>query len=266
MGMMIQIFGRSDTGRRHATNDDQVFPDGPWPTPYALPDEVVAQRGYLAAVADGVSTAALGAAASRCALEALVGCFYDPETIPTEAGLEDAFLAANQAAWELTANGDTGTLAATTLVAALIRDDVAQIMHVGDSRAYLVTPDQVVCLTTDHSIVQEMLERGEITALEADEHPDSGILTRALGLSGHLRPETVAPVTLRAGDGLLLCSDGLSTLVSAEEMGQIVRSAAPMRAAAQLIDLANRRGGYDNISVVIAKSAKPTAWWQRLLR
>jgi protein phosphatase len=261
------IYGWSDLGRRHLTNDDSIFPAGHWPAPYPFTAGGVAHRGYLLAVADGVTMAALGAHASRQAIETLVHTYYDPPAAldSVEIALLTAALAANKAAWDLTAAEENDDLAATTLVAAVIRDGVVQVIHAGDSRAYLVTPDQVVYLTSDHSVVQDLIDAGEISPEEALDHPENGVLTRALGVASHVRFDLSAPVALGVYDSLVLCSDGLSTLVHEDEIGQVVRSAAPARAVHRLIDLANRRGGYDNISVVIASPAERKSWWRRVL-
>jgi protein phosphatase len=261
------IYGWSDLGCRHMTNDDSIFPAGYWPAPYPFAADGVERRGYLLAVADGVTMAALGAHASQQAIETLIHIYYDPPAAldSVEIALLTAALAANKAAWDLTAADENDDLAATTLVAAVIRDGVAQVIHAGDSRAYLVTPDQVVSLTTDHSVVQELIDTGVISLEQALDHPESGVLTRALGVDSHVRFDLSAPVALGTHDSLVLCSDGLSTLVHEDEIGRAVRAAAPAKAAHRLIDLANRRGGYDNISVVIASPAERKSWWRRVM-
>lgn len=264
--MIMKIYGWSDIGRYHDNNDDCIFPHGEWPSPYAISDDTVACMGHLLAVADGVTTAHLGAAASQQAVETIVHVFYAAPTAENRVddALFDAALAANRAAWELTDATDGEQMAATTLVAAVIKEGVAWVIHAGDSRAYLVRPKQIVSLTSDHSVVQELVDMGEITLEEAVDHPESGVLTRALGVEGHVRLDLTAPFTLHDGDSLVLCSDGLTTLVSDEEIGQTVRGASPERAVHKLIDLANQRGGYDNISVVVASLGVEQPWWRRL--
>lgn len=262
------IYGWSDVGRRHQTNDDSIFPAGYWPAPHEVAVEAADRHGHLLAVADGVSTAALGARASQQAMETLVHSYYHPttEVESMEVRLLAAALAANRSAWALTTAEENDDLAATTLVAAVIRDGVAIVLHAGDSRAYLVTPEQVVALTTDHSVVQELVDAGEISPDQAVDHPDSGALTRALGVDSHVRFDLSAPILLGAGDSLVLCSDGLSTLVADDEIGQVVRSTTPAKAVHKLIDLANRRGGYDNISLVVAGPDDRQSWWLRWRR
>lgn len=262
------IYGWSDLGRRHQANDDSVFPAGYWPAPYETAVDDAERNGYLLAVADGVTTAALGAHASRQVVETLVQSFYGVSGEVESVGVRllMAALAANQSAWALSTAEENDDLAATTLVAAVLKDGVAQVLHAGDSRAYLVTPEQVVALTTDHSVVQELVDAGELDPGQTLNHPDSGALTRALGVDSHVRFDLSALVPLRSGDSLVLCSDGLSTLVADDEIGQVVRSAIPAKAVHKLIDLANRRGGYDNISVVIAGPGDSRSWWRRWRR
>ena len=210
------IYGWSDLGRRHQTNDDSVFPAGCWPAPYEAAVDDAERNGYLLAVADGVTTAALGAYASQQVVETLVHSYYSPAGEVESVGVRllAAALAANRAAWALTTAEENDDLAATTLVAAVLKDGVAQVLHAGDSRAYLVTPQQVVALTTDHSVVQELVDAGEIDPGQALNHPDSGALTRALGVDSHVRFDLSAPVPLRAGDSLVLCSQLLLNLRS----------------------------------------------------
>jgi protein phosphatase len=254
-------------GCHHDRNEDAVFPQDGWPAPFDVAPVLAAERGYLLAVADGVSSAGLGAAASERAVRALVQSFYhgalDGESV--QARLAAAMAAANDAAWALTATAGAEEMAATTLVAAAIRDGVAWVANTGDSRAYLVTPGEVIPLTADHSVVQELLDAGAITAAEAFNHPDQGVLTRALGIASEVSMDVSGPRALGVEDALLLCSDGLTTAVVESELGRLVRNKPPQGAVRSLIALANRAGGYDNVSVVIACRPRQRPWWRRWL-
>lgn len=248
----LTIWGGTDVGREHDVNDDSVFPQGPWPPPQAISDLQAKTRGYLLAVADGVSHATRAALASKSALKALVGHYYGPaweEDIASS--ILAAAYAANDAVLAL-ASEDEGVTAMTTLVAAVIHRDQAWIVHAGDSRAYHITATDFAALTIDHSMVQELFDAHIITSQEAANHPQQGVLTRALGVSPYTIVEASPPIHLHPDSRLLLCSDGLSTLVNEVEAADIVRHEPPPRAASTLIHLANHRGGYDNISVVIA--------------
>ena len=254
----LSIWGWTDIGRKHEVNDDSVFPLGQWPLPRHIPLFMVRERGRLLAVADGVSQATRAAQASKTALETLVTHYYDktPEDEEIASALLAAAYAANDAVLELV-NEEEKSTAMTTLVAGVIRHEKAWIIHVGDSRAYHITSDGIQALTVDHSMVQELFDAQIITAEEAANHPQQGVLTRALGVSPFTIIEASPPIDLQPDSRLLLCSDGLSTLVSEEEIADIARNEPPSQAVHTLIRLANRRGGYDNISVVIAGPEYP---------
>lgn len=277
--MPFVIWGMSDVGRIHSVNDDCVFPVGMWPAPFAVDPAIAELRGQLMAVADGVSSARHGALASARAVESLVERFYDAQpmapSIATasemtiEARLIAAVGAANAAARAVAETSENEFTAATTLVALALHHNQAWVAHVGDSRAYWIHRGRAELLTNDHSVVQELLSAGAITPAEALVHPDQGALTRALGITDHLSVDLCGPVTLDIEDRLVLCSDGLTTLVGADEIGGMAATHPPAEAAHRLIDLANKRGGYDNVSVVIAgpDAPKPRAHWlHRLIR
>jgi protein phosphatase len=139
----------------------------------------------------------------------------------------------------------------TTLTAAYLADSNLTIAHVGDSRAYLFRDGSLKRLTQDHSLVDELVRRGKLTEEQAAEHPQRSIITRALGPEPEVEVDTwTYPV--RAGDVLLLCSDGLTSMVSEERIGEILASCDSLKnAAPALIDEANAAGGRDNITVVL---------------
>ncbi len=259
----LAIWGWSDRGRRRTANEDRILPHGAWPAPFQAQAEAAAARGYLVAVADGVSTAGLGAAAGETALAALFDRYYASEAPDIHEALADAVGAANAAAWSVTQQAAGNALAATTLVAAVVQDHTAWVAHVGDSRCYLITPERVELLTSDHSIIQELLDAGTIGIQEAREHPQQGVITRALGIGEAVAVDFSAPVVLGLENRLLLCSDGLTTLLDEAEIGTIVRRRQPRAAVEALIALANHRGGYDNISVVIVGHLEDIPWWRR---
>jgi protein phosphatase len=137
------------------------------------------------------------------------------------------------------------------LTAAYLDEGYVAIAHVGDSRAYLFRDGQLTRLTQDHSLVEELRQRGKLTEEEAAEHPQRSIITRALGPEPDVQVDTSSQA-VRGGDVLLLCSDGLTSMISEQQIGQILASAPNLRAAGdQLIDSANTAGGKDNITVVL---------------
>ncbi len=144
----------------------------------------------------------------------------------------------------------------TTVVGALMNDDRVMITHAGDSRAYLVRDGVLQQLTTDHTYVQDLVERGAITPEEALSHPQSHVLTRCLGAEPRLQLDVQEFWVWGVNEGepedkLVLCSDGLYGLVSDSEIADIVTKNSPQEACVQLIELAKSRGGYDNITLAV---------------
>jgi len=138
-----------------------------------------------------------------------------------------------------------------TVVAAMIRGDEAIIVHMGDSRAYLLRDGRLRLLTRDHSVVQALIDAGDITPEEAEYHPDRNRITASIGMPGEPTPDSKR-VHLRIGDKLLLCTDGLANMVDDAHVCQILRSTAPPETVCKdLIDAANTAGGDDNITVVV---------------
>lgn len=137
----------------------------------------------------------------------------------------------------------------TTIVAAVIKNGVACIAHVGDSRAYIINADGITRLTKDHSLVQEMLDKGQITKEEFDNHPIKNIITRALGVAENVDIE-FDTVEIEPHDVLILCTDGLSSMVSSKDILDIYSKTGFESFVSRLIEKANEEGGKDNITVV----------------
>ena len=140
----------------------------------------------------------------------------------------------------------------TTLTAALLAGDNLYMAHVGDSRAYRLRGGEIQQLTRDHSWVTEQVEAGLLTPNEAREHPRRNILTRALGTTPELEVDS-AVITVLAGDYFLLCSDGLHSLVTADEIARIMAAHEPRQACEALVERANALGGNDNITALVLR-------------
>jgi PPM family protein phosphatase len=201
------------------------------------------------AVADGMGGAKAGEVASAMATGVFEGESDSGE--PAEAQLARILREANRRIYDLAVADESHRGMGTTLTAAKVTGDEISLAHVGDSRAYRMRDGELEQLTKDHSLVAELERSGQITAEAAEHHPQRSIITRALGPEPDVEVDTYT-VTGREGDVFLLCSDGLTSMISDEEIGSILRSAESLDAAADaLVRAANQSGGKDNITVVL---------------
>jgi PPM family protein phosphatase len=212
--------------------------------------------GHLCVVCDGMGGHAAGREAAELALATIFEAFdRAPEGAPPaqvlRAALEEASRRIHVMRTSEVGMGRPGS----TVVAALLHAQGTEIAHVGDSRAYLVHEGQIGRLTHDHSIVQELVDRGLLTLAQAAHHPEANRITRALGMApkvdAELLPQPVHHVT---GDAFVLCSDGLCDLVEDAEILGIVGGEPAAQAVGKLVDLANARGGHDNVTVVVLRA------------
>ncbi|MEA2150129.1 MAG: family protein phosphatase [Solirubrobacteraceae bacterium] len=236
--MMLRVatdhFSHSDTGRQRRSNEDSYH-----------------ARAPLFVVADGMGGAQAGEVASRVAVEAFERALDEDGARSAEQLLAERVREANARIYEMSQAEQDRAGMGTTITAAHVGEHEVAIAHVGDSRAYRLRDDELERLTEDHSLVEEMRRRGQLTAQEADEHPQRSIITRALG------PEPDVTVDTHswrgaAGDVYLLCSDGLTSMVPEVQVAALLRGAATLQDAGRaLIDAANKAGGRDNITVVL---------------
>ena len=231
---VAEQYSGSDTGRQRRANEDSLM-----------------VRSPLFVVADGMGGAQAGEVASKLAVEA----FRDglPDGREPEAALARLAQAANARIHELShANAEQAGMG-TTLTAVYVGERDVAIAHVGDSRAYCLRDGQLLRLTDDHSLVDELMRQGRLTPEEAVEHPQRSVITRALGIEGTVDVDTRS-FNGRAGDVYLICSDGLTTMVSEERIAAILNATPVLRDAGEaLIAEANRAGGRDNITVVLLR-------------
>ena len=239
------VVGRAtDRGRVRELNEDAVYVE-PTDSP------PLAEHGLLGLVADGMGGHQAGDVASRLAIETVRSAYYGSAVGGAEA-LEGAIRAANGAINRQSRREASQAGMGSTLVAAVVSGNDLLIAHVGDSRAYLVRRGAIQQLTVDHSRVGERVAAGLMTREQARNHPESNVLTRALGPRPLVQVD-VGTYQLQPGDAVVLCSDGLHGPVTDAEIARLVSRQPPQRAANALVHLANQRGGPDNISVVVLR-------------
>jgi PPM family protein phosphatase len=200
----------------------------------------------LFAVADGMGGHRGGEVASRLALDTIESLFRRGQ-----GALAEQVQEANRAVFERSSLDRAVAGMGTTLTAALVEDDRARLAHVGDSRAYLYRDGELRMLTEDHTLVNRMVQQGEITEAEAERHPQRSVVTRALGVEMSVPVDEVI-VDLERGDRLLICSDGLTGMVDDESIAELLsREPDPQGAAEALVRAANEAGGVDNTTVIV---------------
>lgn len=241
----MQIIGNTDVGRTRIANEDAfrhgVFADG---TSWAI-------------VCDGMGGVHGGKIASSTAIDIVSQkinkCYNSAmQTSSLENLLLSSITTANCIVYDRGAGDKELEGMGTTIVAAIIKNGEACIAHVGDSRAYQIRGNEIKLITKDHSLVQEMLDMGEITQSEFEHHPRRNIITRALGVDDKIDIEFDI-IEFRDGDALVLCSDGLSGQVGKDELLSVYNNSAFDVLADRYIEAANNKGGADNITVVIMK-------------
>jgi len=223
---------RTDTGRQRNANEDALF-----------------VRAPIFVVADGMGGAQAGEVASKAAAEA-----FDVD-LPDEAPervLRETIATANRQIHDLARTDPSRAGMGTTITAAIVnaQSEEVGIGHVGDSRAYRLRGAKLERLTRDHSLVEEMRRKGQLTEEQAEDHPQRSIITRALGPEPEVEVD-VQTVPAAPGDVFLLCSDGLTTMLDDERIARLLSGATSLEAAVRaLIDEANRAGGRDNITAL----------------
>ena len=233
---------KSDVGLVRSMNQDACaageFPDG---------------MGW-AVVCDGMGGAASGDVASATAVKIISERIHASYREGMQANsirsvLFSAIEAANTVVYEMSRSNVEFEGMGTTVVAAIIREDAVYIAHAGDSRAYRITADSIAQLTRDHSMVQAMVDRGQITPSEAREHPRKNIITRALGVDSRILID-FCEEPFERGDVLLICTDGLTNMVEDDAIFDASRQTSAADLPEKLVHMANINGGQDNVTVV----------------
>jgi len=242
----VQIACLTDPGRKRTTNEDAVS--------YHIPGnrEEFESRGILCIVADGMGGHDAGEVASATAVEAMLGAFLSENSRDPVESLRNCVTTANRKVYETSRSSGSQSGMGTTLVAAMLRGNQLHVANVGDSRAYRIRGGEPEQITTDHSWVQEQILAGVLTKEALHTHPRRNLITRALGIYPGIEVDYFSK-TVRKDDVLVLCSDGLWGEVRDDEIARAVEGRSVEEAAQVLVDLANERGGPDNISVVVAR-------------
>ncbi|MDQ4025532.1 MAG: Stp1/IreP family PP2C-type Ser/Thr phosphatase [Actinomycetota bacterium] len=231
--MNVVVGAQTDVGRVRQGNEDSYLLEPP-----------------IYAVADGMGGHIAGDVASATAVEVIAASARESESLDGPA-LADLVNRANEAIWEKARSDPSLRGMGTTCTLLMVDGDVAHLAHVGDSRAYLLRDGALTQLTEDHTLVERMVREGRLSAEEAANHPQRSVITRALGVDQQVQVD-VRREQLRRGDRILLASDGLTSMVAAEEIADVLRSERdPQAAADRLVEIANAAGGEDNVTVLV---------------
>jgi PPM family protein phosphatase len=240
--MHLDVAALTDRGLRRRRNEDAVL---------------CAPGSRLFAVADGMGGHAGGEVASALAIATLAAALDRPPAASPRHALAAAFDHANRAVYERSLGDPQLRGMGTTLTALLLADGgTAWLAHIGDSRAYRLRRGRLRRLTRDHTWVQEQVDAGRLPAAAADRHPMSNIITRALGIEPDAEPE-LRRTGILAGDGLLLCTDGLIAVVDEAEIAAGLATSASAEACVHaLVELTHTRGSPDNVTVIAIRTPR----------
>lgn len=232
----MKAIGNSVIGMKRTNNEDAIY---------------VNEQKNLYVVADGMGGCNAGEVASNTAISIFVEAMEKTENEEILDRMMFATRACNQIVYQKAKNNIEYTDMGTTLVAACIEKEKVFIIYVGDSRAYRFRDNELCQITTDHSYVMELVKIGSITKEEAEVHPKKNIITRAIGVREDVEPDIVI-ADIKEGDKILLCTDGLSNMVSNKEMEKILTTeCSTEKKVKKLVLLANHKGGLDNISLIL---------------
>ena len=238
----MQVWGVTHRGAVRQQNQD------------AYAAKVLEDGRVVALVCDGMGGARAGNVASSMAVELFMDHFLQssPDD-PVEERMGHAASVANQAVFQRSIQDVDCTGMGTTMVAALAGVSQAVILNEGDSRAYHINDEGIVLVTRDHSLVEDLVARGELTREQARTHPHKNLITRALGAEPILMADCFRQ-PLAEGEYLLLCSDGLSNVVNEQEiLYEVIHGGAPEDCCQRLLDIALSRGAPDNVTAVLVK-------------
>ncbi|HWZ19845.1 MAG TPA: Stp1/IreP family PP2C-type Ser/Thr phosphatase [Ktedonobacteraceae bacterium] len=244
--LRLDVAQLTDVGRKREHNEDNMA--------FVIPkdSQVMASKGALFIVADGMGGHAAGEVASEIAVDTVSNMYYQEDSNDVTVSLLRAIRRANASIHQRAAENLLRTGMGTTCVAAVLRGNMAYIANVGDSRAYLLRGNQVKQISYDHSWVAEQVRAGLLTEEQARTHAQRNVITRCLGTQAEVDVD-VFHEALHEGDSLVLCTDGLSGLVSDEELQRIVEQFVPQESVYHLVERANENGGPDNITAIVMR-------------
>lgn len=263
----LKIAGLTDVGRMRSHNEDSISTD----ENIGLVVLADGMGGYKAGeVASGIATSLITSEVRAALDKHKLKNEIDEETGLSGESLvmRDAAITANRAIYETSQSQSRLSGMGTTLVSALFYDNRVTIVHVGDSRLYRLREDHFEQITKDHSLLQELVDRGFYTPEEAKKSSKKNVVTRALGVDAEVKPEVQEEIVL-PNDVYLLCSDGLNDMVDDNDMRMVIGTLSGnlQLAAEQLVEMANDLGGKDNISVILIHALKPfpakRGWFSR---
>ncbi len=240
----VKMGAKTDLGRVRDNNEDKFDffePEDP---------AMLAVKGSVYAVADGMGGHSAGQIACELALKTLLSVYYSDPSPDKEASLRRAVTEANSLIYDTAQAIPDRQGMGTTLTAAVLCEDTLMIAQVGDSRAYLLRGGKITQITEDHSWVAEQVRLGAMTLAEAQVSPFRNIITRSVGTAATVEPD-IFTQSLLAGDTFVLCSDGLTGHVDPPEIQEMVQGQSPSAAALALVEAANDRGGRDNITALV---------------
>lgn len=246
----MYAIGKVDIGKKRTRNEDSIF----------ISNTAIGILPNLLIVADGMGGHKAGEVASRLAITSFCDYIKSHEGIEIRTREDITILLklgirhANHAIFEKSQTDEAYAGMGTTLTVATVIEDIVYLAHVGDTRLYLINDRSIFQATTDHSLVQEMVDQGFIAENEIKAHPQRHIITRAVGTYAKVKVDTLI-YDLSKVKYILLCSDGLTSMLTNEEMHTIIEAQEGdlEQMVNELIEAANAKGGIDNIAVVIAK-------------
>ncbi len=251
--LRLDVAQLTDVGRKRPHNEDNMA--------YVIPKDpqVMARKGALFIVADGMGGHAAGEVASEIAVDTVSNAYYQGDSDDAAVSLLYAIRRANSLIHQRAAENMLRSGMGTTCVAAVLRGNVAYIANVGDSRAYLVHSNQVKQVSYDHSWVAEQVRAGLLTEDQARSHAQRNVITRCLGTQAEVEVDVFSE-QVEEGDTIILCTDGLSGQVDDNDLRAIVNQYVPQESVYHLVERANENGGPDNITAIVIRVVE--AGWE----